>query len=66
MTESFHLSEIKVSAGQEVTKGDTIGLVGSTGRSSGPHLYFGVRWHGARIDPKLLLEDPAKIPAVSP
>jgi hypothetical protein len=66
VTESLHLSEIKVSAGQEVTKGDTIGLVGSTGRSSGPHLYFGVRWHGARIDPKLLLEDPAKIPAVSP
>jgi murein DD-endopeptidase MepM/ murein hydrolase activator NlpD len=66
VTECFHLSEIKVEAGQEVTKGDTIGLVGSTGRSSGNHLYFGVRWHDARIDPKFLLEDPGKIPAVSP
>jgi murein DD-endopeptidase MepM/ murein hydrolase activator NlpD len=66
VTESFHLSEIKVSPGQEVAKGETIGLVGSTGRSSGPHLYFGVRWHGARVDPKFLLEDPAKIPALTP
>jgi murein DD-endopeptidase MepM/ murein hydrolase activator NlpD len=66
VTESFHLSEIKVEPGQEVAKGDTIGLVGSTGRSSGNHLYFGVRWHDARIDPKFLLEDPGKIPAVSP
>ncbi len=66
MSESFHLSEIKVEAGQDVTKGDTIGLSGSTGRSSGPHLYFGLRWHDARIDPRFLLEDPGKIPAVSP
>jgi Peptidase family M23 len=66
VTESFHLSEIKVTAGQEVARGDTIGLVGSTGRSSGPHLYFGVRWHDARIDPKFLLQDPEKIPAVGP
>jgi murein DD-endopeptidase MepM/ murein hydrolase activator NlpD len=66
VTESFHLSEIKVTAGQAVARGDTIGLVGSTGRSSGPHLYFGVRWHGARIDPKFVLEGPAKIPAVNP
>jgi murein DD-endopeptidase MepM/ murein hydrolase activator NlpD len=64
ITMSFHLSEIKVEDGQRVKKGDTIGLVGSTGRSSGPHLFFGVRWHGARIDPRFLLEDPGKIPAV--
>ena len=60
----FHLSEIKVQVGQEVKKGDTLGLVGSTGRAMGPHLFFGVRWHDARIDPQFLLEDPAKIPAV--
>jgi hypothetical protein len=64
ITMSFHLSEIKVEDGQRVKKGDTIGLVGSTGRSSGPHLFFGVRWHGARIDPRFLLENPDKIPAV--
>jgi murein DD-endopeptidase MepM/ murein hydrolase activator NlpD len=62
----FHLSEIKVKAGQDVKKGDTVGLVGTTGRSTGAHLFFGVRWHNARIDPRFLLEDPAKIPAVPP
>jgi len=59
----FHLSEIKVQAGQDVKKGETLGLTGSTGRVSGPHLHLGVRWHDARIDPQLLLDDPAKIPA---
>jgi murein DD-endopeptidase MepM/ murein hydrolase activator NlpD len=62
----FHLSEIKVMAGQEVKKGDTVGLVGATGRSTGAHLFFGVRWHNARINPQFLLENPAKIPAVGP
>lgn len=62
----FHLSEIKVKAGQDVKKGDTVGLVGTTGRSTGAHLFFGVRWHDARIDPRFLLEDPAKIPVVGP
>jgi murein DD-endopeptidase MepM/ murein hydrolase activator NlpD len=66
ITMSFHLSEINVKAGEKVHKGNTIGLVGTTGRSTGPHLFFGVRWHGARIDPRFLFEDPAKIPAVSP
>ena len=60
----FHLSEIKVQAGQEVKKGQTLGRVGSTGRATGPHLFFGVRWHDARINPQFLLEDPRKIPAV--
>jgi len=61
----FHLSEIKVQAGQEVKKGDALGRVGSTGRATGPHLFFGVRWHDARIDPQFLLEDPGKIPTVN-
>ena len=59
----FHLSEMKVQAGQDVKKGETLGLVGSTGRASGPHLHMGVRWHDARIDPQALLDDPANIPA---
>jgi len=62
----FHFSEIKVRAGQEVKGGDVVGLVGETGRASGPHLHFGVRWHNARIDPQLLFGDPSKIPAVGP
>ncbi|RPI24166.1 MAG: M23 family metallopeptidase [Acidobacteria bacterium] len=65
VTMYFHLSRIEVEVGQEVTKGHTLGVVGSTGRSTGPHLFFGVRWHNARIDPLFLLEDPGKIPSVS-
>jgi len=62
----FHLSELTVQKGQDVKKGEPLGLVGSTGRVTGPHLHLGVRWHGARIDPRLLLEDPARIPALGP
>jgi len=60
----FHLSDINIKAGQEVRKGETLGREGATGRATGPHLWFGVRWHDARINPKFLLEEPAKIPAV--
>jgi murein DD-endopeptidase MepM/ murein hydrolase activator NlpD len=51
----LHLSEILVEPDREVRAGERIGLVGSTGRVSGPHLHFGVRWRGARIDPAVLL-----------
>ena len=61
----FHLSDIKVQAGQQVRKGETLGREGSTGRATGPHLWFGVRWHDARIDPKFLLGPRDKIPAVN-
>jgi murein DD-endopeptidase MepM/ murein hydrolase activator NlpD len=60
----FHLSDIKVQVGQEVKKGHTLGSVGSTGRATGPHLWFGVRWHDARINPAFLLENPERIPKV--
>jgi Peptidase family M23 len=62
----FHFSELKVQTGQDVKKGEILGLVGSTGRATGPHLHLGVRWHGARINPQALLDDPAKIPAIAP
>jgi len=62
----FHLSEVGVQPGQDVAKGDRIGVSGSTGRSSGPHLFFGVRWHGARIDPRFLLGGPKEIPEIEP
>jgi len=65
VTMYFHLARIEVQVGQEVTKGHTLGVVGSTGRSTGPHLFFGARWHDARIDPMFLLEDPGKIPSVN-
>jgi hypothetical protein len=59
----FHLSALKVEAGQDVKKGNLLGLTGATGRVSGPHLHLGIRWHDARIDPQQLLDDPARIPA---
>ena len=51
----FHLSEIKVKAGDEVEIGDVIGLVGSTGRSTGPHLHWGVRVNNIRVNPLSLI-----------
>lgn len=51
----FHLSEMKVNAGQAVMKGDVIGLVGATGRLTGPCLHWGVRVQGAKVDPLELI-----------
>ena len=51
----FHLSEILVEPDQEVGKGEVLGRVGSTGRATGPHLHWGVRLGGARVDPVALL-----------
>lgn len=46
-----HMSEIWVYEGQYVTQGDVIGLVGSTGYSTGPHIHFEVMENGSRVDP---------------
>lgn len=46
-----HMSTRYVEAGQSVSQGDVIGLVGSTGISTGPHLHFEVRENGTRVDP---------------
>ncbi len=51
----FHLAEIKVKKGQKVAGGATIGTVGSTGRSTGPHLHWGVRVNNQRVDPLALV-----------
>ncbi|HTN70388.1 MAG TPA: M23 family metallopeptidase [Methylomirabilota bacterium] len=52
----FHLSEFKVEEGADVHKGDIIGLSGMTGRVTGPHLHWGARIGGARVDPFELIE----------
>jgi murein DD-endopeptidase MepM/ murein hydrolase activator NlpD len=55
VTMYFHLSEINVKAGEVVAQGKIIGRVGQTGRASGPHLHWGVRIQGSRIDPLSLV-----------
>jgi murein DD-endopeptidase MepM/ murein hydrolase activator NlpD len=50
-----HLSRIDVQPGDVVTVGQTIGLVGATGRVTGPHLHWAVRINDARVDPLSLL-----------
>lgn len=52
----FHLSKALVTPGQQIKKGDVIALVGSTGRSTGAHLHWGVRMQGARVDPLELIK----------
>ena len=50
----LHLSRIDVKAGDHVRQGQPIGLVGATGRATGPHLHWSLRWRDAKLDPLLV------------
>ena len=55
LTLYFHLSEFKVKEGDQVRRGQEIGLSGGTGRATGPHLHVAVRWQGTYLDPATLM-----------
>ena len=52
-----HLENILVSVGDQINQGDVIGTVGSTGRSTGPHLDFRINWFQTRLDPMSVLSN---------
>jgi len=53
-TAFMHLSRIDVKLGQQVRRGQPVGAVGRTGRATGPHLHWSLKWRDARIDPLLV------------
>ena len=52
-----HLENVLVAVGDKINQGDVIGTVGSTGRSTGPHLDFRINWFQTRLDPMSVLND---------
>lgn len=49
----LHCSELAVKVGDRVAQGQYIGRIGMTGRATGPHLHWSIKWQGARLDPLL-------------
>ena len=60
-TKYAHMSRIDVTEGQMIAAGDVVGAVGSTGRSTGPHLHYEVRRNGAAINPAMFIRAGRKI-----
>jgi murein DD-endopeptidase MepM/ murein hydrolase activator NlpD len=54
-TSYAHLSRLDVKPGQRVRQGEQIGLLGATGRVTGPHLHWGMEWFEVRLDPQLVV-----------
>ena len=53
-----HLSELRVATGDELARGAIVGLSGSTGNASGPHLHFEILRRGIQVDPVAMLGGP--------
>lgn len=58
LTLYLHLSELKVKEGDQVAKGQNLGLSGATGRATGAHLHVAVRWQGVYLNPATLMSLP--------
>lgn len=56
-TSYLHMSKLLVAPGTAVTQGQVIGLVGATGRATGPHLCWRLNWYQERLDPQLLIPE---------
>jgi murein DD-endopeptidase MepM/ murein hydrolase activator NlpD len=61
-----HLSRLAVAAGEPVKKGDLIGYVGSTGRSTGPHLHYEVRIAGTAVNPVPYMQGNVRSAPIAP
>jgi murein DD-endopeptidase MepM/ murein hydrolase activator NlpD len=61
-TRYAHLSRLAVAAGERVHKGEVIGYVGTTGRSTGPHLHYEVRVAGQAVNPTAYFSNPGAAP----
>jgi murein DD-endopeptidase MepM/ murein hydrolase activator NlpD len=54
----LHLSRIDVKVGDHVRQGQRIGAIGMTGRATGPHVHWGMKWQNERIDPQMIVPAP--------
>jgi murein DD-endopeptidase MepM/ murein hydrolase activator NlpD len=52
LTSAFlHCQRLEVKVGDRVMQGQRLGTVGATGRATGPHMHWGLKWRDARLDP---------------
>lgn len=62
----YHLDSRAVSRGEQINRGDLVGRIGTTGKSTGPHLHFEVRVHAVYVDPQMFLDGIYSLPKILP